>query len=66
MHFKGKVAIVTGGSSVIGKEVAERLAAHGASVIISGRNEGKLYSGRIGQPGDVANAILFFASDDSA
>jgi 3-oxoacyl-ACP reductase-like protein len=30
VHFKGKVAIVTGGSSGIGKETARRLVAHGA------------------------------------
>ena len=64
MHFKGKVAIVTGGSSGIGKEVAKRLAAHGASVIISGRNESKLYSAASEistEPGQVR----FFAGDIS-
>ena len=44
MHFKGKVAIVTGGSSGIGKETAKRLVAHGASVVLSGRDEAKLRS----------------------
>ena len=34
VHFKGKVAIVTGGSSGIGKETAKRLVAHGASVVL--------------------------------
>jgi NAD(P)-dependent dehydrogenase (short-subunit alcohol dehydrogenase family) len=42
MHFQGKVAIVTGGSSGIGKEVAKRLVGHGASVILGGRDEAKL------------------------
>src|SRR5947209_17339171 len=36
MHFKGKVAIVTGGSSGIGKETAKRLVDHGASVVLGG------------------------------
>jgi NAD(P)-dependent dehydrogenase (short-subunit alcohol dehydrogenase family) len=42
MHFKDKVAIVTGGSSGIGKETAQRLIMHGASVLIGGRDEAKL------------------------
>lgn len=42
MRFKNKVAIVTGGSSGIGKETARRLVAEGASVVLSGKEEAKL------------------------
>ncbi|WP_414439527.1 SDR family NAD(P)-dependent oxidoreductase [Burkholderia sp. 22PA0106] len=43
MHsFSSKVAIVTGGGSGIGKEVAARLVKAGASVVIGGSNEAKL------------------------
>lgn len=43
MHsFSSKVAIVTGGSSGIGKEVATRLVQAGARVVIGGRDQGKL------------------------
>ncbi|GJG99744.1 SDR family NAD(P)-dependent oxidoreductase [Paraburkholderia terrae] len=43
MHsFSSKVAIVTGGGSGIGKEVARRLVEAGASVVIGGRDEAKL------------------------
>lgn len=44
MRFKDKVAIVTGGSSGIGKETARRLVAEGASVVISGKEKDKLRS----------------------
>ncbi|WP_186132043.1 SDR family NAD(P)-dependent oxidoreductase [Burkholderia gladioli] len=43
MHsFSSKVAIVTGGGSGIGKEVAARLVKAGASVVIGGRDAAKL------------------------
>ncbi len=38
-HFEGKVAIVTGGGSGIGREVALNLARHGANVVISDIDE---------------------------
>src|SRR6202162_1564378 len=41
MHFKDKIAIVTGGASGIGKEVATRFVAEGGSVVINGRNVAK-------------------------
>ncbi|SAK97202.1 short chain dehydrogenase [Caballeronia temeraria] len=41
--FSSKVAIVTGGGSGIGKEVAARLVEAGAKVVISGRDEAKLH-----------------------
>lgn len=41
-RFASKVAIVTGGGSGIGKEVAGRLVQAGASVVIGGRDEARL------------------------
>src|SRR3977135_3944780 len=41
MRFQDKVAIVTGGSSGIGKEVATRFVAEGGSVVIIGRDAAK-------------------------
>lgn len=42
MRFTDKVAVVTGGGSGIGKEVAKRFVAEGGSVLINGRDEAKL------------------------
>lgn len=42
-RFENKVVIVTGGASGMGLEVARRFVAEGASVVIGGRDEGKLW-----------------------
>lgn len=65
MRFEQKVVIVTGGGSGIGKEVAARFVAEGASVIINGRDKAKLEGAaqaidKTGQrvavsPGDIAD-----------
>jgi NAD(P)-dependent dehydrogenase (short-subunit alcohol dehydrogenase family) len=41
MRFQGKVAIITGGSSGIGKELATRFVAEGGSAVIVGRDAAK-------------------------
>ena len=41
MRFQNKIAIVTGGGSGMGKEVATRFVAEGGSVVINGRNAPK-------------------------
>lgn len=51
--FNGKVAIVTGGTRGLGRQIAARLAASGCSVAVCGRNE----------PADLPANIAFFQAD---
>lgn len=39
MHFSGKIVLVTGGTSGVGRATATAFAASGATVIITGRDE---------------------------
>ena len=41
MRFQDKIAIVTGGGSGMGKEVATRFVAEGGSVVVNGRDAAK-------------------------
>jgi len=62
--FKGKVAIVTGGGTGIGKAAAMRFAAEGASVVIANRNRetGKSVVDEIRSAG---NSAIFVETDVS-
>lgn len=60
--LKGKVAIITGGGSGIGKATAQLFASEGANVVITGRRSGVLGEvaaeighGAIGIPADISN-----------
>jgi NAD(P)-dependent dehydrogenase (short-subunit alcohol dehydrogenase family) len=65
MRFQDKVAIVTGGNSGMGKEVARRFLAEGGRVVVNGRNPAKTEAAAkdidptgklaIAQVGDVAS-----------
>ena len=54
--FSGKVAIVTGGGTGIGKAISEELLTLGARVVIASRNEEKVTSAaeEMGKLGEVA------------
>ncbi len=59
LQLKGKTALVTGSTAGIGLAIAERLAAEGVEVAITGRNQAKLdeAAARIAKLGKV-NAVL--------
>jgi len=46
MSFENKTVLITGGTSGIGRASAERFAAAGAEVVISGRDEARGVRGR--------------------
>ena len=59
MTFKGKVALITGGGTGIGREVARELVAAGANVVLNGRREDKLTEAASAiDPGGSAAAVV--------
>lgn len=50
MRLEGKVAIVTGGGTGLGAQIAKRLAEEGAQVVIAGRREANLKEAAAGMP----------------
>ncbi|MBP7003045.1 SDR family oxidoreductase [Amaricoccus sp.] len=62
--LSGRRALVTGSSQGIGLALAAGLAAHGATVVLNGRDEGKLAAAAAGIPG--AGAAAFDVTDPDA
>mgnify|MGYP001427966295 CR=1 FL=1 len=62
--FNNKTALVTGGRSGIGYQIAKDLLQLGATVIIASRKEEPLK--KAAEPSDVANTVLYLASDLSS
>jgi len=61
--LEGKSAIITGGGSGIGLEIAKKFISEGASVVISGRTESKLEKAKKGL-GYSDDQLLFFCADN--
>lgn len=57
-YLSGRTALITGGTSGIGFEIAKAYINAGATVIITGRNEQRL-SNAVSALGGVKNAFLF-------
>ncbi len=66
--LKGKIAVVTGASSGIGRAIALKFAAHGAVVVLIARRQERLdeVKGQIGQAGGKAFAFAVDLTDPKA
>jgi 2-hydroxycyclohexanecarboxyl-CoA dehydrogenase len=63
-NHAGKVAVVTGGTAGVGLEIAERLAARGASVVITGRSAERAEAG-LARLREVSHDVAFELADSS-
>src|SRR5262245_37805330 len=65
IRFDGKVALITGGTSGIGRAAADRLASLGATVAVAGRNRAALddVAGGISKSGGQALALACDVAD---
>jgi NAD(P)-dependent dehydrogenase (short-subunit alcohol dehydrogenase family) len=63
-RFAGKVVLVTGGSSGIGRATAQAFAAEGATVVVAGRDEQRLASA-VKEIGGSASAIVADVTDSA-
>ena len=76
MRLEGKVALITGGGTGIGLEIARKYVEEGAHVYVTGRREAKLAEAAtaIGRnvgcvaadASDIANAAVYLGSDESS
>lgn len=64
-NFENKVALVTGGTSGIGKEIAKQLLINGAKVIINYANNEENYEQTKNEFGEYKDNVLFIKADVS-
>lgn len=66
--LSGKIALITGSSQGIGLALARGLAEHGATVVLNGRDEGKLAAAlaQLKQDGFDAHSVAFDATDPAS
>lgn len=66
LDLSGRVALVTGGSKGIGREIAATLAAQGAKVMICARKQPDLDAAAAAMPGEVATLVANVGDPDQA
>jgi NAD(P)-dependent dehydrogenase (short-subunit alcohol dehydrogenase family) len=66
MRLKGKIAVVTGGASGMGRGAALKLAAEGAAVEILDRQDAQAVCDEIARAGGKANAMVCDTTDEAA